>query len=125
MTLTPYIVGWDRLDETRLYNTWMAKRSSDWSYDGSLLPLSYPNESQKSLTKDIAWDILWSHHVGLDERAQGEIDFIGRSTLSTLPFYESYMRFGDNKIHPLDAGNGEQSGWMLYSLHRLSNPTVP
>jgi len=125
MTLTPYIVGWDRLDETRLYNTWMAKRSSDWSYDGSLLPLSYPTESQKSLTKDIAWDILWSHHVGLDERAQGEIDFIGRSTLSTLPFYESYMRFGDNKIHPLDAGNGEQSGWMLYSLHRLSNPTVP
>jgi hypothetical protein len=125
MTLTPYIVGWDRLDETRLYNTWMAKRSSDWSYDGSLLPLSYPNESQKSLTKDIAWDILWSHHVGLDERAQGEIDFVGRSTLSTLPFYESYMRFGDNKIHPLDAGNGEQSGWMLYSLHRLSNTTVP
>jgi hypothetical protein len=63
--------------------------------------------------------------VGLDERAQGEIDFVGRSTLSTLPFYESYMRFGDNKIHPLDAGNGEQSGWMLYSLHRLSNTTVP
>jgi hypothetical protein len=125
MTLTPYIVGWDRLDENRLHNTWMAKRSLDWAYDGSPLPLSYPNEPQKSLTKDIAWDILWSHHVGLDERAQGEIDFIGRSTLLTLPFYESYMRFEDNKIYPLDAGNGEQSGWMLYSLNRLSNATVP
>jgi hypothetical protein len=125
MTLAPYVVGWDRLDEARLYNTWMAKRSSDWACDGSLLPLSYPNEPQKSLTKDIAWDILWSHHMGLDERVQGEIDFIGRSTLTALPFYESYMRFEDNKIHPLDAGNGEQSGWMLYSLYKLNNTTVP
>jgi hypothetical protein len=125
LNLAPVPSGWSGVDPEILRNTidlWHRNAALTW--DGPSItacdwtPAGHSNETYGKM---LGWDLLYSLQMGDCERVWDILEFL--QLFNSEGLYGEIFRYdpAEKKWHIRDAGNGEQIGWLCWSLVSARN----